>query len=75
MANGTVGAVAGDEIGDVDRLLSAVGRPKRRANAVFVLLEGNEFDTSFDLRAETRQISGQQALGLALRQLQDEGKG
>ena len=75
VANGTVGAVAGDEIGDVGRLLPAVGMPKRRAHAVFVLLEGNEFDTSFHLRAETRQISGQHALRLALWQLQDEGKG
>ena len=75
VANGTVGAVAGDEIGDVDRLLPAVGKLKRRAHAVFVLLERNEFDTSFHLRAETRQIAGQQTLRLALRQLQDEGKG
>ena len=38
MANGTVGAVAGDEIGDVGRLLPAVGRLKRCAHPVFVLL-------------------------------------
>ena len=75
VANGTVGAVAGNEIGDVGRLLSAVGTPKRCAHAVFVLLERNEFDTSFHLCAEARQISGQHALCLALWQLQNEGKG
>ena len=71
----TVGAVAGDEIGDVGRLLSAVGRLKRCAHAVFVLLERNEFNTPFHLCAETRQIAGQQTLCLALWQLQNEGKG
>src|SRR5262249_32321171 len=38
VANGTVRAVAGDEIGDVGRLLSALGRLKRCAHPVFVLL-------------------------------------
>ena len=75
VANGTVGAVAGDEIGDVGRFLSAVGRPKRCAHAVFVLLERNEFNTSFHLCAETRQIAGQHTLCLALWQLQNERKG
>src|SRR4030095_6294513 len=70
VANAAVGAVAGDQVGDVGRLLSAVGRFKRRAHAGFILFERDELDTSFHLRAETRQISGQQALCLALRQLQ-----
>src|SRR5262249_30905288 len=43
VANGTVGAVAGDEIGDVGRFLSAVGRLKCCTHPVFVLLERNEF--------------------------------
>src|SRR5215471_14400635 len=38
VANRTVRAVAGDEIGDVDRFRSAVGRLKRCAHPVFVLL-------------------------------------
>src|SRR5215468_7401143 len=42
VANATVGAVAGDQIGDVGRLLSAVGRLEGCAHAVFVLLERNE---------------------------------
>ena len=74
LANRTVGAVAGDEIGDVGRFLSAVGRLKRCAHPVFVLLERNEFDTPFHLRAETRQIAGHYALCLALWQL-NKGKG
>ena len=75
VANGTVGAVAGDEIGDVGRLLPTLGTLKRCAHAVFVLLECNEFNTSFHLGAETRQIAGQRTLCLALRQLQNERKG
>src|SRR5262249_57486622 len=43
VANRTVGAVAGDEIGGVGRFLSAAGRLKRCAHPVFVLLEPNEF--------------------------------
>jgi hypothetical protein len=74
VANLAVRAVAGGEIGDVDGFLFAVVRPKRGAHAVSVLLEGNELDMSLDLRAEARQISGQQALRPTLRQLQDEGK-
>src|SRR5262245_35283852 len=74
-ANRTVGAVAGDEIGDVSRFLSAVGRLKRCAHSVFVLLERNEFDTPFHLRAETRQIAGHYLFCLALWQLQHKGKG
>ena len=74
-ANRTVGAVAGDEIGDVGRFLSAVGTLKRCAHAVFVLLERNEFNTPFHLCAETRQIAGHYTLCLALWQLQNEGKG
>src|SRR5204863_5607123 len=42
VANRTVGAVAGDKIGDVGRVLSAVGRLKRGAHDVFVLLERNK---------------------------------
>ncbi|GEP56928.1 hypothetical protein RSO01_40940 [Reyranella soli] len=53
------------------RCVSAV---ECRADAACVLLECNELDTSFHLRAETRQISGQHALRPALWQLQDEGK-
>src|SRR3954471_5867862 len=64
VANRTVGAVASDEIGDVDRFLSAVGRLKRCAHPVFVLLEPNEFNTPFDLCAETRQIAGHHTLCL-----------
>src|SRR5215510_15757602 len=75
MANRTVRAVAGDEIGGVGRFLSAVGRLKRCAHPVFVLLERNEFDTPFHLCAETRQIAGHYTLCLALWQLQNEGKG
>src|SRR5262245_18590757 len=75
VANGTMGAVAGDEIGDVGGLLPALGTPKRCAHAVFVLLERNELDSSFHFCAERRQMSGQHALCLALRQLQNEGKG
>ena len=75
VANRTVGAVAGDEIGDVGRLLPAVGRLKRCAHSVFVLLERNEFNAPFHLCAETRQIAGHYTLGLALWQLQNEGKG
>src|SRR5215467_15646808 len=75
VANGTVGAVAGDEIGDVGRFLSAVGRLKCCTHPVFVLLERNEFNTPFHLCAETRQISSQHTLCLALWQLQNEGKG
>src|SRR5215218_8991375 len=66
VANRTVGAVAGDEIGDVSRFLSAVGRLKRCAHSVFVLLEGNEFNTPFHLGAESRQIAGHHTLCLAL---------
>src|SRR4029450_6487708 len=75
VANPTVGAVAGDEIGDVSRFLSAVGRLKRCAHPVFVLLERNEFNTPFHLCTETRQIAGQYTLCLALWQLQNKGKG
>src|SRR5262245_55506893 len=75
VANRTVGAVAGDEIRDVGRFLSAVGRLKRCAHPVFVLLERNEFNTPFHLCAETRQISAHYTLCLALWQLQNEGKG
>jgi hypothetical protein len=75
MANRAVGAVAGDEIGDADRFLSAVGRLKRCAHPGFVLLERNEFNTPFHLCAETRQIAGHHTLCLALWQLQNEGKG
>jgi hypothetical protein len=39
----------------VGRFLSAVGRLKRCAHPVFVLLEPNEFNTPFHLCAETRQ--------------------
>src|SRR5262245_4804200 len=74
-ANRTVGAVAGDEIGDESRFLSAVGRLKRGAHPVVVLLERNELDTPFHLRAETRQIASHYLLCLALWQLQNEGKG
>src|SRR5262245_53786044 len=56
VANRTVGAVAGNEIGDVGRFLSAVGRLKRCAHPGFVLL------TPFHLCAETRQIAGQYTL-------------
>src|SRR5262249_35093033 len=56
VATWTVGAVAADEIGDVGRFLSAVGRLKRCAHPVFVLLEPNEFNTPLHLCAETRQI-------------------
>src|SRR5262249_40505431 len=75
VANRTVGAVAGDEVGDMRRFLSAVGWLKRRAPPVFVLLERNELNTPFHFCAETRQIAGQYTLCLALRQLQNEGKG
>src|SRR5262245_39267846 len=75
VANRTVGAVAGDEIGGVGRFLSAVGKLKRCAHPVFVLLERNEFDTPFHLCAETRQIAGHYTLCLPLGQLQNEGKG
>src|SRR5262245_48200945 len=75
VANETMGAVAGDEIGDGGCFLSAVGRLKRCAHPVFVLLERNEFNTPFHLCAETRQIPGQHTLCLALWQLQNEGKG
>src|SRR6516165_7320321 len=75
MANGTVGAVAGDEIRGVGRFLSAVGRLKRCAHPVFALFEPNEFNTPFHLCAKTRQIAGHYTLCLALRQLQNEGKG
>src|SRR5262249_7875015 len=74
VANRTVGAVAGDEIGGVGRFLSAAGRLKRCAHPVFVLLEPNEFNTPFHLCAETRQIAGHYTLCLALWQLQNEGK-
>jgi hypothetical protein len=66
VANRTVGAVAGDEIGDAGRFLSAVGRLKRCAHPVFVLLERNEFNTPFHPCAETRQIAGHYTLCLAL---------
>src|SRR5215813_12034274 len=66
VANATVGAVAGDQIGDVGRLLSAVGRLKGCAHAVFVLLERNELNTPFHLCAETRQISDHYMFCLAL---------
>src|SRR5438874_10168305 len=75
VANRTVGAVAGDEIRDVGRFLSAVGGLKRCTHPVFVLLDPNEFNTPFDLCAEARQIAGHDALCLALWQLQNEGKG
>src|SRR5262249_17206034 len=75
VANRTVGAVAADEIGDVGRFLCPVGRLKRCAHAVFVLLERNEFNTPFHLCAETRQIAGHYTLCLALWQLKNEGKG
>ena len=75
VANRTVGAVAGDEIGDVGRFLSAVGRLKRCAHPVFVLLERNEFNTPFHLCAESRQIAGHHTLCLTLWQLQNKGKG
>ena len=75
VANRTVGAVAGDKIGDVGRFLSAVGRLKRCAHPVFVLLERNEFNTPFHLCAESRQIAGHHTLCLTLWQLQNEGKG
>src|SRR5499427_10348398 len=75
VANRTVGAVAGDEIGGVGRFLSAVGKLKGSAPPVFVLLKGNEFNTPFHLRAETRQIAGHHTLCLALWQLQNEGEG
>jgi hypothetical protein len=52
VANRTVGAVAGDEIGDVGRFLPAVGRLKRCAHPVFVLLERNEFNVPFHLCEE-----------------------
>src|SRR5438105_6009801 len=75
VANRTVGAVAGDKIGDVGRFLSAVGRLKRCAHPVFVLLERNKFNTPFHLCAESRQIAGHHTLCLTLWQLQNEGKG
>src|SRR5262249_2290273 len=75
MANQTVGAVAGDEIGDAGRFLSAIGRLKRCAHPVFVLLERNKFNTPFHVCAETRQIAGHYTLRLALWQLQKKGKG
>src|SRR5262245_49541467 len=75
VANGTVGTVAGDEIGDLGRLLPAPGTLKRCAHAVFVLLERNEFNTSFDLCDETRQMLGHYAFCLALWEQQSEGKG
>src|SRR6516162_8533072 len=75
VANRTVDAVAADEIGDVGRFLSAVGRLKRCAHPVFVLLEPDEFNTPFHLRAESRQIASHHPLCLALWQLQNEGKG
>jgi hypothetical protein len=59
VANRTVGAIAGDEIGGVGRFLSAVGMLKRCAHPVFVLLEPNEFNTPFYPCAETRQIAGE----------------
>jgi hypothetical protein len=59
----------------VGSLVCAVGRLKRCAYPVFVLLEPNEFNTPFNLCAETRQISGHYTLCLALWQLQNEGKG
>src|SRR5215813_2236647 len=65
VANATVGAVAGDEIGDVCRLQSGVGSVEGCAHALFVLLERNEFNTSFHLCAETRQISRHYMLCLA----------
>src|SRR4030095_15806187 len=58
VANRTVGAVAGDETGDVGRFLPPVGRLKRCASAVFVLLKRDEFNAPFHLCAETRQIVG-----------------
>ena len=58
VANRTVGAVAGDEIGDVGCFLSAVSKLKRCAHPIFVLLEPNEFNTPFHFCAETRQIAG-----------------
>ncbi|MBY0318196.1 MAG: hypothetical protein K2X72_05685 [Reyranella sp.] len=75
VANRAVRAVAADEVGGVDGFLAVVARPKRRAHAAAALFERDELDAAFRLRAETRQIGGQQALRLALRQLQDEGKG
>src|SRR5215472_4051405 len=75
VANRIVGAVAGDEIGDVGRFPSAVGRLKHCAHPVFVLLERNEFNAPFHLCAECRQMAGHHALCLALWQLQNEGKG
>src|SRR5262245_50246467 len=75
VAKRTVGAVAGNEIGDVGRFLFAIGRLKRCAHPVFVLLERNEFNAPFHLCAEMRQIAGQYTLCLALWQLQNERKG
>src|SRR5262245_54578953 len=75
VADRTMGAVAGDEIRDVGRFLSAVGRLKRCAHSVFVLLERNEFNTPFHLRAKSRQVAGQHTLCLALWHLQNKGKG
>src|SRR5215469_17994349 len=75
VANRTVGAVAGDEIGDVGRFPSAVGRLKRCAHPVFVLLERHEFNTPFHLRAKSCQVAGHHTLCLALWQLQNKGKG
>src|SRR5262245_9304081 len=66
VANRTVGAVAGNEIGDVGRFLSPVGMLKRCAHAVFVLLERDEFNMPLHLCAETRQIAGHYTLSLAL---------
>src|SRR5262249_47550674 len=75
VANRTVGAVAGNEIGDVGHFLFAIGRLKRCAPPVFVLLERNDFSAPFHLWGETRQIAGKYTLCVVLWQLKNEGKG
>ncbi len=76
VANGTVGAVAADEIGDADRLLSAVAGLKRCAHAVLVPARRQRvrYSRSTSVPRRARYPANKRSVWLC-GQLQDEGKG